>query len=334
MPGSVRVSDDGAMTATDRSRGVTQLIQAGRDLDAARQGASGSAAAVAAQHRATFLIAEEATTMSTTTSDAGPFAALKEKHSVVWGNGPYEQMPQHYEPLLDHLATAAAPSAGEQVLDVATGTGALALRLARSGATVTGVDLAPALIDTARRIAGEQGIDIRYEVGDVEQLPFEDASFDVVTSSVGTMFAPDHPRVAAELARVCRPGGRLVLGNWSNESGVVDMFKVLGPYQAPPPEGAGSPFQWGDPAYAEELLGEAFALRYEQGDAPQLGEDGEEVWELFATVYGPTRTLAESLPEDRREELHEAFVDFFEGHRTAVGIHQVRPFLVVIGTRR
>lgn len=264
----------------------------------------------------------------------GPFAELKKRHSVVWGNGPYERMPRHYQPLLDHLVQAAAVGPGERVLDVGTGTGALAVRLAREGAVVTGVDLAPALVDTARRLAAAEGVDVDYQVGDAEDLPYVDACFDVVTSSVGAIFAPDHRRVAAELARVCRPGGRLVLGNWSPERGVVDMFKVMAAFQPPPPPGAGSPFRWGSRDYVEELLGDAFELRFEEGDAPQRGASGEEVWELFSTVYGPTRTLAQSLPTERREELRRAFVDFFERYRTANGIHQPRPYLVVLGTRR
>jgi len=262
------------------------------------------------------------------------FTELKQKHSVIWGNGPYEQMPAHYEPLLDHLAAAADVRPGEQVLDVATGTGALATRLARGGGAVTGIDLAPALVATARRLAAEAGLDITFEVGDAEDLPVEDASFDVVTSSVGTMFAPDHPRVAAELARACRPGGRLVLGHWAPTDGVAAMFGVIRPFQPVPPPGAGSPFAWGDPAHVTELLGDAFDLRFEEGDAPQLADTGEEVWELFTTVYGPTRTLAETLPDDRREAFRSAFVEFFEGHRTNGRVHQRRPYLVVIGTRR
>ncbi|MDP9388915.1 MAG: class I SAM-dependent methyltransferase, partial [Actinomycetota bacterium] len=130
------------------------------------------------------------------------FEELKKKQSVIWGNGPYERLPAHYEGLLDHLALAAAVRPGERVLDVATGTGALALRLARSGAEVTGIDLAPTLIDTARRLAAEAGVEVRYEVGDAEDLPYDDGSFDVVTSSIGSMFAPDHRSVARELARV------------------------------------------------------------------------------------------------------------------------------------
>ena len=263
----------------------------------------------------------------------GPFDALKRKHSATWGNGPYENMPRHYQPLLDHLVRAAAVVPGERVLDVATGTGALATQLARVGASVTGVDLAPALVDTARRLASEEGLDIHYEVGDAEALPYPDGSFDVVTSSVGSMFAPDHRRVAAELARVCRPGGRLVLGHWAAEGGVADMFKVMAPFLPPSPPGAGSPFQWGSRDHSQELLRDSFLLRFEDGDAPQLGASGEEVWQLFATVYGPTRTLAESLDPERRAALRAAFVSFFEGYRTDEGIHQPRPYLIVAGTR-
>jgi ubiquinone/menaquinone biosynthesis C-methylase UbiE len=264
----------------------------------------------------------------------GPYAGLKERQSVMWGNGPYERMPRHYQPLLDHLVRAAEVRPGERVLDVGTGTGALAVRLARARAAVTGVDLAPALVQTARSLAAEEGVEVHYDVGDAEDLPYEDGRFDVVTSSVGAIFAPDHARVAGELARVCRPGGRLILGNWSPERGVVDMFKVMASFQPPPPPGAGSPFRWGSRDYVEELLGNAFELRFEEGDAPQRGRSGEEVWELFSTVYGPTRTLAESLAPERREELRRAFVEFFERYRSDDGIHQPRPYLVVLGTRR
>jgi SAM-dependent methyltransferase len=263
-----------------------------------------------------------------------PFEELKQRQSVMWGTGPYEELPPHYEPLLEHLAGALAVKRGERVLDVATGTGALAVRLARAGADVSGVDLAPALVETARRLAEKEGLSIRYDVGDAEDLPYEDASFDVVSSSIGTMFAPDHGAVARELARVCRPGGRLGLAHWSSERGVVDMFKTMAPFQPPPPAGVGSPFAWGDRDYVQERLGDAFELRFEEGDAPQRADSGEEVWELFSTVYGPTRTLAESLEPERREELHRAFAGFYEQYRTEEGVHQPRPYVVVLGTRR
>ena len=262
------------------------------------------------------------------------FDELKQKQSVMWGTGPYERLPEHYTPALDHLARALDARPGERVLDVATGTGALATRLARTGAEVVGLDLAPALIETAGRLAGEDGVDIRYEVGDAENMPYEDASFDVVGSSFGAIFAPDHAAVAQELARVCRPGGRLGMSCWSHERGVVEIFAVMKRFQPLPPPGVGSAFAWGDTAHAAELLREAFELRYEEGDAPQTGDSGEEVWELFSTVYGPTRTLAESLDAERREEFHRAFVELYEGFRTNGGVHHSRPYVLVLGTRR
>jgi ubiquinone/menaquinone biosynthesis C-methylase UbiE len=262
------------------------------------------------------------------------FEELKQKQSIIWGSAPYEALPAHYRPLLDHLERAIAVQPGDRVLDIGTGTGALAVRLARAGAVVTGVDIAPALVETARRIAREEGVQVNYRVGDAENLPCDDGSFDVVVSSLGSIFAPDHHAVAWELARVCRPGGRLGLAHWSDQRGNVDMFRVMAPFQPPPPAGAGSPFQWGNPDYVTQLLGTAFELRFERGDAPQLGQSGEDVWRLFSSSYGPIKTLAENLESGRRKKLRRALVDFYEGYRTADGVRQPRPYLIVLGTRR
>ncbi|HEY8373929.1 MAG TPA: class I SAM-dependent methyltransferase [Pseudonocardiaceae bacterium] len=259
---------------------------------------------------------------------------LKRRQSQVWGTGSYELLPQHYSPLLDHLTRALAVQPGERVLDVACGTGALTTRLAASGAEVRGVDLAPALVETARRLAAEDGTVVHYDVGDAEDLPYPDGTFDVVASSVGTMFAPTPEAVARELARVCRPGRRLGLANWSAEHGVVDMFGIIARFQPPPPAGVPSPFRWGSRERCDELLGEAFELSYQEGDAPQRGSSGEEVWQLFLTTYGPVRTLAGALDTEHREELHRAFVDFFEHYRVGGEVHQPRPYLLVLGTRR
>lgn len=262
------------------------------------------------------------------------FEELKKRQSAVWSSAPYEHVADTILNMHDHLVSRLAPRPGERWLDVATGTGAIALRAARAGAEVTGLDLAPALLETARKRAGEEGLSIRFEVGDAERLPHEDASFDVVSSAIGAMFAPDHAAVARELARVCRPGGRLALTCWRPQGGVADMFAIMRPFMPPPPPGVGNQFDWGSENYVSSLLGDAFMLEFEEGNAPQLGASGEAIWELFSSSYGPTKTLAESLEPERGEELHRAFADYFEGHRVGDAISQPRPYLLVLGDRR
>ena len=263
------------------------------------------------------------------------FEQLKAKQSVMWGNGPYERITDLLTESQGDLVAALQPHAGEKWLDVATGTGAVARMAARGGADVTGLDLAPDLIETARRQTEAEGISIQFDVGDAEALPYEDGSFDVVVSTFGVMFAPDHAAVARELARVTRPGGRLGLASWTEDSGIGDIFRVMKPFQAaPPPEGVGNPFAWGDEDHVRELLGNDFDLELEVLDTEHRASSGEEVWETFSTSYGPTKTLAESLDEERREELHRSWVDLYERSRVGDEIVHHRHYLRVLGTRR
>ena len=226
------------------------------------------------------------------------------------------------------------PREGERWLDVATGTGEIAVRAAGEGANVTGLDLAPELIESARSRAADAGVEVKFDVGDAEQLPYDDASFDTVTSTFGAMFAPDHAAVAEQLARVTAPGGRLGLLTWHPTEGVAAFFKVMATYQPPPAEGVGSPFAWGDRNHVTELLGDAFELSFEEGDCPQPAESGEAAWELFSTSYGPTKVLAESLDDERREAMRADWVEYFEQFRQNGGVVQPRPYVLVLGTRR
>ncbi len=263
------------------------------------------------------------------------FEELKEKHSVVWGSGPYERISEHLRAAHDHLLRVIEPREGEKWLDVATGTGEIATRAAAGGADVTGLDLAPDLIESAKDRARDAGVEVTFDVGDAENLPYDDASFDTVTSTFGVMFAPDHAAVGRELARVTKPGGRLGLLTWHPTEGVAAFFKVMAAYQPPPPEGAGSPFQWGDRDHLEELLGDAFDLRYEEGDVPQPGDSAEDVWELFSTSYGPTKALANSLDDERREALKADWIAYFEQYPAeGGGVSQPRPYVLVVGERR
>jgi SAM-dependent methyltransferase len=262
------------------------------------------------------------------------FEELKVKQSAMWGSAPYERVAESVAPAHEHLLRACPARKGEEWLDVATGTGQIALPVARDGARVTGLDLSPELIEAARTKAAAEGVEIAFDVGDAEALPYPDAAFDTISSTFGCMFAPDHRAVSKELARVCRPGGRLALLTWHPERGVPEFFKVMAAYQPPRPDGVGNPFSWGDRDHVTDLLGDSFELRFEEGDCPQTGSSGEDVWELFSNWYGPTKTLADSLDDERREALHRDWVAFFENYRDGDGVSQPRPYLLVLGTRR
>jgi ubiquinone/menaquinone biosynthesis C-methylase UbiE len=260
------------------------------------------------------------------------YEELKQRQSVMWGNGPYQRITETLTDIHEAVVERLAPEPGDRWLDLACGTGAVAERAAAAGAHVTGLDLAPVLIDTARERAAELGLEIEYVVGDAERLELPDASFDKVSSTCGIMFAPDHAAVAHELARVTAPGARIALANWTPEGGLGRMFTMMAPYQpAPPPS---SPFDWGDKDRVRELLGQSFELDIEERVSTFRMPSGEAYWELFSTSYGPTKTLADSLGE-RREELHRDWVDFFErNYGENGGIAHTREYLLVLGTRR
>jgi ubiquinone/menaquinone biosynthesis C-methylase UbiE len=263
------------------------------------------------------------------------FEELKQKQSVMWGNGPYQRVTETLTDIHARVIAALAPAAGDAFLDVACGTGAVSTLAARDGADVTGVDLSPVLIETATERAAADGLTIRYVAGDCENLSFDNASFDKASSTCGIMFAPNHEAAAGELARVVRPGGRIALANWTPEGGLGRMFGMMAPFQPKPPEGVGSPFSWGNEAHVESLLGDTFDLDFERHVSVFRTRDGEEYWQIFSSSYGPTKTLAESLDDDRREEFHRAWVDFFESEYADDGeIAHDREYLLVLGTRR
>jgi SAM-dependent methyltransferase len=260
------------------------------------------------------------------------YEELKARQSAMWGTGPYQRITETLADIHDLVVERLQPARGLRWLDLACGTGAVAERAARAGADVTGVDLAPALIETARERAAEQSLDIDYRVGDCERLELPDATFDVVSSTCGVMFAPDHEASARELARVTKPGGRIALANWTPTGGLARMFAMMAPFQpAPPPS---NPFDWGDELHVRQLLGDPFELDLEEHVSAMRIGSGEEYWDLFSTSYGPTKALADSLG-DRREDLHRAWVDFFETeYRGDGGIVHEREYLLVLGRRR
>jgi SAM-dependent methyltransferase len=259
---------------------------------------------------------------------------LKQRQGAIWGSGPFERIAATIPDVHEQVVSRLNPAPGERVLDLACGTGAVAELAARRGAEVAGLDLAPALIETARRRAAEQGLKIEYEVGDVEHLPFADASFDAVASTFGIMFAPDQQAAARELARVIRPGERIALANWLPTSSIARSFALLGPFMTAPPPPV-SPFEWGRQESVRALLGDSFDLTFEEHVSTFRIGSGEEYWELFVTSFGPVKALAESLEPERREELHRGFVDFYETEfREGDEIVQPREYLLTLGIRR
>ena len=228
------------------------------------------------------------------------FEELKERQAAMWGSAPFENIAPTLVDMYDAIIGAVAAGPGDRWLDAGCGTGELAFLAAGTGADVRGCDLAPNLVATAVRQAAERGLEIPFEVADCEALPYDDASFDVVTSSVGAIFAPDHRQVAAELARVTAPGGRLALTAWEPGGRVGDMFRIVAEFAPPPPPGAGGPLPWGDPDYASSLLGDAFDLTITRHNAPWVGDSVEETWDEFRESFGPIKTLLGMLERGPR----------------------------------
>lgn len=262
------------------------------------------------------------------------FEELTTRHAQVWGSAPFERIAEVITEMHVALVERLAPEAGETWLDLGCGTGDVAFHAAQAGAIVTGSDLSPTLIETAEQRASELGLDLTLEVADCQALPYADASYDVVSSSVGVIFAPDHTRVASELARVCRPGGRLGLTAWRRDSGVGDIFEGMSGFMPPPPEGAGSPFQWGNEEYVQQMLGDAYELSFEELDTRHDDDDPAAMWELFRSSYGPSYVLWSSLDGDGRKALDETMTAVFEKHRDGDRISMERRYIVVTGVRR
>jgi len=252
----------------------------------------------------------------------------------MWGNGPYERITNTIRDIHALVIERSDPQPGERVLDAATGTGAVAILVAARGADVVGMDLAPVLIETARERAAEEDVSVQFDVGDAEAMQYDDASFDIVTSTCGVMFAPDHAAVAGELGRVTRPGGRIALACWTPEGGLGQLFAMMKPFLPTPPEGVGSPFAWGSEAHVRGLLGDAFELEFEEHDSPLALASGEEYWQLFSTSYGPTKSAIEALESSRRDEFHETWIAFGEQYRDGDEIVHHREYLLTLGTRR
>ena len=240
--------------------------------------------------------------------------ALKTKHRAMWAMGEYAAVASEVIPHLgQRLVTACHIGPGDRVLDVAAGSGNVAIPAALTGASVVASDLTPELFDTGRRLAQLRGATLEWDEADAEALPYADESFDVVTSCVGVMFAPHHQPTADELIRVTKPGGTIGLISWTPAGFIGQLFATMKPFNPPPPPGAQPPPLWGDEAHVRGLFGDRVTnvhARAEQLPVSRFA-GAEEFRDFFKAFYGPTIAAYKNLADDpeRTAELDQALVE-------------------------
>jgi len=228
---------------------------------------------------------------------------VKRKQQAAWSAGDYAVVGTTLQIVGETLCEALDLRAGEHVLDIAAGNGNATLAAARRWAIVTSTDYVQALLERACIMASAEGLTVRFEQADAESLPYADASFDVVLSIFGVMFTPDQEKAAAEMTRVCRPGGRIGLANWTPSGFIGELFKLLGRY-LPPPAGVRSPALWGTEERLRELFGHRLdSLTIERRDFVFRYRSAAHWLEVFRTFYGPMVKAFAALDCTKRESL-------------------------------
>jgi len=248
----------------------------------------------------------------------------------------YDDISRGISGAINHCVDRLQARPGDRVLDLACGTGWASREVAARapGARITGCDIAGGLLDAARAIAKRERLDIDYETGDAEALPYADGAFDALVSTFGVMFASNPEAAAGEVTRVLRKGGRLAIVVWQPECTLFQMFQVMKPYLPTPPKPLPSPFAWGRRERIRELLGSAFDLSFEEGVSPFLAPSAEDAWEIWTANYGPSKMLAAALPGDRREQFKADMIAFHRRFGTELGVLMPRDYLVAVGVRK
>lgn len=264
------------------------------------------------------------------------FPALKLRQQAAWGSGDYAVIGTTLQIVGEMLAEACDLKYDEHVLDVAAGNGNATLAAARRGCIVTSTDYVSTLLDRGAERARAERLDVAFKVADVEALPFDDARFDAVVSTFGAMFAPDHVSSAAEMARVCKPGGRIGLANWTPEGFIGQLFKTLGRH-VPPPVGVQPPSMWGNEAHVRALFGDRaasismtkrmFNFRY---------RSAAHFIDMFRTWYGPVHKAFATLKPDQAVALERDVTELLERHNVAGPDSLVVPseYAEIVVTRR
>src|SRR5262245_22185788 len=276
--------------------------------------------------------------MTTETHTQTQQPTMADKLRATWDAGDYAEVAERLVMPLGPVAVdAAAIHAGDEVLDVAAGTGNASIPAAATGATVIGLDIAPGLLETGRSRAAKAGVSVEFVEGDAEALPYPDASFDVVISTLGVQFAPHHETTAAEMARVLRSGGRMALCNWTPQGYIGRFFATLSPYMPAPPAGVSPPPKWGDPDHVTALFeGTGITLSFARRTVDFRDRSPESFVDFMATCYGPLVKARELLSadgrwEDLRADLIALSASMDEG--TAGAFRTPSEYLVVTGRK-
>jgi SAM-dependent methyltransferase len=248
---------------------------------------------------------------------------VTESIADVWSGASYERIAETFAPIHDRIVEALALRPGMRVLDVACGTGGIALRAARAGADVVGIDISPDQLAKARGAADGEGLEIQFDEGDCEALPYWDGVFQAVASAFGAIFAADHEQTASELARVCRRGGRLALTAWPK-----DVWSEVGERAGRVyPPGADAR-DWAEEEHVRALLGEAFDLEFQGGEWRVEAGSGEALWELVSTSMPPLRAWLAEQADDVRAHAEVVYREYLSS-----GVLE-RSYVLVLGTRR
>jgi len=263
-------------------------------------------------------------------------SAVKSKQQIAWSSGDYAVVGTTLQIVGESLCEALDLRAGERVLDVAAGNGNATLAAARRWCDVTSTDYVPALLERGRTRASAEGLPVKFEQADAENLPYTDKSFDVVMSTFGVMFTPDQDKAAAEMVRVCKAGGRIGLANWTPESFVGGIFKLIGKY-IPPAAGVKSPALWGEEIRLNELFGQhAKTISVERKNFAFRYQSAAHWLEVFRTFYGPMHKAFGALDAGKQEALAADLIALAEKFNRATDGTLVAPseYVEVVITRK
>jgi SAM-dependent methyltransferase len=245
------------------------------------------------------------------------FSAIKARQQIIWSTGNYSIIGTTLVGISEQLCETIDLHAGESVLDVATGNGITAIAAARRFCEVTGIDYVPALLEDGRQRAAAEHLHVTFQEGDTENIPFADASFDVVLSTLGVMFAPHQEKAASEVLRVCRSGGKIGLANWTPTGFIGDLFRLIGKY-VPPPSGLKPGALWGTEERLRELFGDGItSLRTTKRNFVFRYRSASHWLDHFGAYYGPMVTTLKALDATRQEQFSREVISLLESYNRA-----------------